>query len=89
VPKHGREVFEQIKAMEAAKEGVQAIAPGLSLNKIFSDIKAELKQQAAQGAHELASALFRGDPFVLYPRQNQADGPAPPQQEQSRGGREL
>ena len=84
--KHGREVFEQIKAMEAVREGVQAVAPGLSLDKIFGDIKAELKQQAAHGAHELASAIFRGDGYVMYPRTNQADAP---QQEQSRGGREL
>ena len=86
MPKHGREVFEQIKGMQAAKEGVQAIAPGLSLSKMFSDIKVELKQQAAHGAHELASAIFRGDGYLMYPRTNQADAP---QQEQSRGGREL
>lgn len=94
--KQTRELFEQIKGgdpqigpMETVKEGIQAVAPGLSLSKILGDIGAELKQQAAHGAHELASALFRGDGFVLYPRTNQADGPDLPQQEQSRGGREL
>ena len=80
-------------AMEAIKEGIQAVAPGLSLSNILSDIGAELKQQAAHGAHELASALFRGDPFVMYPRTNQADAPdhgqTEMQQEQDRGGREM
>lgn len=100
--KESREFFEQIKsgepsmsALQAIKEGVQAVAPGLSLSNIFSDIGAELKQQAAHGAHEMAAALFRGDAFVMYPRTNQADGPdhglpqETQQQEQSRGGREL
>jgi hypothetical protein len=73
--------------MEAAKEGVQAIAPGLSLSKMFSDIKNELKQQAAHGSHELAAALFNGSAFVMYPRTK--DGREdPPQPERNRGGME-
>jgi hypothetical protein len=100
--KESREFFEQIKAgekptgvIEAIREGVQAVAPGLSLSNIFSDIKWELKDQLAHGAHELASALFRGDPFVMYPRTNQADKPGhdqsrdTQQQEHDRGGREM
>jgi len=101
--KQSREFFEQIKdveksmgPIEAMKERVQAIAPGLSLSKILGDIGTELKDQAAHGAHELAAALFRGtDAFVMYPRQNHDKAPEhgmpqeTPQQEQDRGGREM
>jgi hypothetical protein len=104
VSKELREVFgqvtggdQQIGAMEAAKEGIQAIAPGLSLRKIFGDIKDELKEQAKHGSHELAAALFNGAPFVMYGRGGRDDEPQPglpemqqeTQKEQSRGGREL
>jgi hypothetical protein len=40
----------------------------LSPGKILGDIGAELTNQVAHGAHEAASALFRGDGFVMYPR---------------------
>ena len=73
--KNIREVFGQVKAgdqqigaVEAVKEGIQAVAPGLSLREIFSDIKAEMKDQLAHGSHELAAALFNGSPFVMYAR---------------------
>jgi hypothetical protein len=73
--KQTREFFEQLKAGEpqigalgAAREGIQAVAPGLSLSKMLGDIGAELKQQASHGALEMASAIFRGDPYVMYPR---------------------
>lgn len=82
--------------LESLKEGIQAVAPGLSLSKILHDVSAELKEQAAQGSHELASALFRGDAFVMYPRTSPDDLPdhglhgADQQQlEQERGGRDL
>ena len=99
-----REVFGQVKggdqqigAMEALKQGVQAVAPGLSLREIFSDIKAELKDQLAHGAHELAAALFNGSPFVMYGHGGRDDQPQhglpemqqEMQKEQSRGGREM
>ena len=101
--KNIREVFgqakageQQIGAMEAVKEGIQAVAPGLSLREIFSDIKAELKDQLAHGAHELAAALFNGAPFVMYGRGGRDDAPqhASPEvqqqeQERDRGGREM
>jgi hypothetical protein len=78
---------------EATKEGLQAILPGLSLSKILNDIGTELKDQAVMGSHELASALFRGDGFVMYPRGNQVESPEhglpEAQQEQDRGGREM
>ncbi len=46
---------------------VRAVAPGLSLSKIFGDIGSELKHLGEQGSHEMAAALFRGDAFVMYP----------------------
>ena len=99
--KNIREVFGQVKAgdqqigaVEAIKEGIQAVAPGLSLREIFSDIKAEMKDQLAHGSHELAAALFNGSPFVMYARGGRDDEPQPgspevQQQERDRGGREM
>jgi hypothetical protein len=99
--KNIREVFGQDKAgerkigaVEAVKEGIQAVAPGLSLREIFSDIKAELKDQLAHGAHELSSMLFTGNSYVQYARhgrddQPQQDVPEVQQQERDRGGREM
>ena len=100
--KNIREVFAQAKAgdqqigvVEAVKEGIQAVAPGLSLREIFSDIKAELKDQLAHGSHELAAALFNGSPFVMYARggrddnEPQTGSPEVQQQERDRGGREM
>ncbi len=99
-----REVFSQVKpgeqqvgAMEAAKEGIQAVAPGLSLREIFSDIKAEMKDQLAHGSHELAAALFNGSPFVMYARGGHDEGPQHGlpetqqeiQQERDRGALEM
>lgn len=55
-------------AVEAVKEAVQSIAPGLSWDKIVGDVVHEVKQQVAFGAHELAAALFNGSGFVMYPR---------------------
>ena len=100
--KNIREVFGQAKAgdqqigvVEAVKEGIQAVAPGLSLREIFSDIKAEMKDQLAHGSHELAAALFNGSPFVMYARGGRDDNEPQPgspevqQQERDRGGREM
>ena len=36
-------------ATEAAKEGIKAIAPGLSMAKILGDIGEELKHQVSAG----------------------------------------
>jgi hypothetical protein len=110
--KKTREFFEQLKAggeqsmgaIEAVKEGIQAVAPGLSLSNILSDIGAELGRLGVQGQMEMASALFNGNAFVPYgpgqytPTQEQAPHHGLPieamkqpevQQEQSRGGREM
>ena len=88
-----------IGTLEAIKEGVQSVAPGLSLSKILNDVGSELEQQLKHGSHELASAIFRGDSFVMYPREGKEAGslhglPEQAQQqemqrEQARGGREM
>lgn len=39
-----------------------------ALGKVMADIGKELDHQVAAGSHELASAIFRGDPFVMYPK---------------------
>jgi hypothetical protein len=100
--KETREFFEQLKggeqrigAMEAAKEGVQGVAPGLSLSKIFSDVVHEMKEQAKHGAHEVSSMLFTGNSYVQYARRDKVDSPdhglpqEAQQQEQSHGGHGL
>lgn len=105
-----KEAFQQIMqkerqgVLEAAKEGLQALAPGLSLNKILSDVGSELGRLGVQGQMEMASALFNGNAFVQYgpgqntPSQENAQGQTPGieamkqpevQQEQSRGGMEM
>lgn len=79
--KQTREFFERLKTgeqlrageqsigvVEAIKEGVQAVAPGLSFSKMLHDIGAELKQIGAHGSHEMAATLFNGSAFVMYPR---------------------
>lgn len=97
-----RKVFEpvqggdqQIGAMEAVKEAIQAIAPGLSLRKIFADVVEEGKEQLKHGSHELASALFTGNTYVQYARKIEDNQPEhgltqeTQQHELDRGGREL
>jgi len=84
---------QQIGALEAVKEGIQAVAPGLSLSKIFSDVGKELTEQVAHGRHEVGSLLYTGNAYVQYARKDSKDEPEhglpEQQQEQSRGGREL
>jgi hypothetical protein len=60
-------------ALEAVKEAVQTIAPGLSFDKILGDVGHEIKQQVSFGAHELAAALFNGSGFVMYQRGTKED----------------
>ena len=71
--KKTRAFLEQIRdgeppkgAIEAIKEGVQKVLPGLSLDKILGDIGAELGRLGVQGQMEMASALFNGSAFVPY-----------------------
>lgn len=60
-------------ALEAVKEAFQAIAPGLSWDKIVGDLKHEAVEKTQQGAHEIAAALFNGSGFVMYPRGTRDD----------------
>jgi hypothetical protein len=98
----GSQPEKSMGPLEAVKEGIQAIAPGLSLRNILSDVAAELGRLGVQGQMEAASALFNGNAFVPYgpgqytpsPEQAPAHGVAieamkPPEAEQSRGGMEL
>jgi hypothetical protein len=81
--KETRKFFEQLKDSKI----------GQGFARFFDEVGAELKQQAAHGAHELAAALFAGNAFVMYPRQQeQREDPQhglPPEaqkeQERSRG----
>ncbi len=74
-------VFEEIRegksmgAMEALVEGVKeaAAAYGRGVQEVASMgldamYSPGMKDFAAHGAHELASALFNGSGFILYPR---------------------
>lgn len=88
-------------AIEAALEGIKAIAPGLALSKILGDIGEELGHLGPQGAHELAASLYTGSSFVMYPHAGQesveqghglpteAQAIEPMQQESERGGIEM
>lgn len=80
-------------AMQTAMEGIRAVAPGLSLSSILSDVGSELGRLGVQGSAELASALFSSNSYVPYGRgQNPADkgleGEERKQEEQS-VGREM
>ncbi|VTR92885.1 unnamed protein product [Gemmata massiliana] len=81
-----------IGVAQAVKDGVQAVAPGLSLSKIIHDVGSELKRLGAQGASELAAGLFRADAFVMAAHVEQDNnGLASPgvYQARGRGGRGM
>jgi hypothetical protein len=71
----------------AKQDSQEGLLKGLSLSKILNDIGKEMKNQAAHGAHEMASVLFRGDAFVMYPRP-EGEPQREDQQDHERGGRE-
>ena len=88
--------------LDAVTDAVQTIAPGLSLNKMLSDIGKEMERLGVQGQMELASALFNGNAFVPYgpgqytPTPEQApehglpiEAMKQPEVEQGRGGMEM
>ena len=93
-----RQFFEEVKTgqevtpLQAMKEGIQAVAPGLSWDKFVREVSSEAKGMVAHGAHELAAALFNGGAFVMYPRGNHDNGPEQskdlPATEQSQGQQE-
>lgn len=92
--KESREFFEQLKAGQQPSL-VESIREAASpLKQIGGKIWDSLTPTFEHGAHELASAIFRGDGYVMYPRNDQGNGQQQEgqevqQQEQSRGGREL
>ncbi|HZZ78774.1 MAG TPA: hypothetical protein VFE62_09665 [Gemmataceae bacterium] len=63
--------------MSEKKSALQRIVDTLKENvapgKILGDIAKEVDNQVAQGSHELASAILRGDAFVMYPRSQQGN----------------
>jgi len=76
--------------MEAIKQGLKefrdAMFPGLTWDKISSDLGNEVNHQVAAGAHELASLLFTNQGYVQYQRQGQEDQPV---QEQAQDAQNL
>jgi hypothetical protein len=97
--KQTREFLEQLKSGEQSKLVETIREAAASLKDIGGKIWDGVTPSFEHGAHEMASALFRGDAFVMYPRTNQAEGQQQEsqheqqrpeqQQEQSRGGREM
>ncbi len=71
---------------EAFKELRDNMAPGLTWDKISSDIGQDFSHQVGAGAHELASLLFTGQGYVQYQRQGSEDQP---QQEQTQDGQPM
>ena len=74
---------QSMGAMGAVKEALLTIAPGLK--DFVPEVKAELKQMGAHGAHELAAALFNGSAFVMYPRGTKDDQPSHEQAQDGQG----
>ncbi len=91
--KESREFFEQLKSGQQPSlvESIREAAS--SLKEIGGKIWDSLTPTFEHGAHELVSAMFRGDGYVMYPRNDQSNGQQQEaqeqQQQQSRGGREL
>jgi L-lactate utilization protein LutC len=71
------EATKRVEAKPQAEEKKPGLLESLkqaarqTASRMVSEIGAELVNQAAHGAHEAASALFRGDGFVMYPRGSQ------------------
>jgi hypothetical protein len=83
-----KEKFKQLMTEE--KSGGPALTDQ-AVKRFFKEISAELKDQVAFGAHELASVLFTGAAYVQYAREGKEDeGHGLPEQakELDRGGRE-
>ena len=58
--------------------------------RAIHEMGGELKQMGAQGAHELASAMFNNSAFVMYPRGTHDDAHQQPEQAQiQENGREM
>jgi hypothetical protein len=73
-PKEAHPVAALHAAVSGAGEKVKELAPGLTFDKILSDIGSELSRLGVQGSAELASALFGSGAYVPYGRgQNPID----------------
>jgi len=57
----------------AIKDAIQSIMPGLSMEKIASDLGKEVTHQVGMGAHEISAAIFNNSAFVMYPRGSKDD----------------
>ncbi len=70
--RESREFFDRLKAgqeigpLEAAKEGMRGF--GSMMKEMGGKVWDGLTPVVEHGSHEMASALFRGDGFVMYPR---------------------
>ncbi len=65
-PSHA-EKQHSMGAMEAMKDGFQAVMPGLNLDQIVRDIGQTLYQKGVQGLAELASAIYLGQSNAYVP----------------------
>jgi hypothetical protein len=59
-------INELLDGLKSGVQLIQAIAPGLSPEKIVDDVAQEGKRLLTHGAMEGASAMFNGSAFVLY-----------------------
>jgi len=57
-------VKQGYSAIKDVAHAAMEIAPGMK--NLVQDVFSEVKHQGAMGAHELASALFSGNAFVMY-----------------------
>ena len=60
---------QEIGAMEAAMEGIKAVAPGLSLSKILSEVGSELGRMGGAG-----EAFAVGMQFIAQVTQQASNG---------------
>jgi hypothetical protein len=92
----GADQQQSLSAMQALGQGLKTAIgsyAGALVDVVYSQ---EMKEFAAHGAHEAASAIFNGSAFVMYPRSAHSredpqpthglgDAKAAPEQQQSQG----
>jgi hypothetical protein len=66
----GKEIRKFVDMLKEEHSGGEK-PPGLSWQKFFNEVGAEMSHLGKQGAHELAAALFNGSAFVMYPHAGQ------------------
>ena len=52
--------------LEGVKDAVQAVAPGLSLDKMIADVSPVIDRMMTQGAAEAGALIFQGQSYVPY-----------------------